>query len=109
MLRNLNQYFLFRENSIKSVALYPVHSTRRGYPVSEGAHLAISKYALLLQHFIFDRKKMIELFSLSEGWVSYSIWWYQCEISPLLEFTNEISTESHIVSSWLSYFYWWVS
>ncbi|CAG2239896.1 unnamed protein product [Mytilus edulis] len=32
---------LVRENSIKSVALYPIHSTKRSYPVKEGAHLAI--------------------------------------------------------------------
>jgi hypothetical protein len=33
-----------RENSVKSVALNSVHSSKRGYPVNEGAHLAISKY-----------------------------------------------------------------
>ncbi|OPL07278.1 ganglioside associated induced differentiation, partial [Mytilus galloprovincialis] len=33
--RNVMQ--LVRENSIKSVALYPIHSTKRSYPVKEGA------------------------------------------------------------------------
>lgn len=37
--RNIMQ--IVRENGIKSIAVYPVHSMKRGYPVNDGTHLAI--------------------------------------------------------------------
>lgn len=55
--RNVLQ--LVRENSIKSVALYPVHSTKRGYPVNEGAHLAIRIIRRFLEKFADEIETVI--------------------------------------------------
>ena len=40
----------FRENHIRSVALSCVHTTRRGYPSHEGAHIAISEFKDLVAY-----------------------------------------------------------
>lgn len=55
--RNVLQ--LVRENSIKSVALYPVHSIKRGYPVKDGAHLAIRTVRRFLEKFGDDIETVI--------------------------------------------------
>ncbi|XP_076079639.1 protein GDAP2 homolog [Mytilus galloprovincialis] len=55
--RNVMQ--LVRENSIKSVALYPIHSTKRSYPVKEGAHLAIRTIRRFLEKYGDDIETII--------------------------------------------------
>ena len=40
----LNDFFFgLREHNLRSVAIPCVHSLKRGYPVDEGAHIAISE------------------------------------------------------------------
>ena len=81
----------FRENHIRSVALSCVHTTRRGYPSHEGAHIAISEFKDLVAYLTsvvflhpFGKKKQ-QLYSYLAGDVN----------------NNEIFSHVHVHVGWM--------